>query len=314
MADMLSAAVIGVGHLGFHHARILSSLEGVRLAAVADLRADRAKEVGEKFGAPFFASAADIPPVDFAVVSVPTSAHSEAATALLARGSHVFIEKPIALNLADARKIDRAARNAKKLVQVGHIERFNPALFAVRDRIADPRFIEVHRLSPFPERAMDVSVALDVMIHDLDIVQLLMKGRKLKKVAAVGAKVLTDRLDIVNARLEYSGNVVANITASRVSMEAMRKIRVFQPDSYLSIDFKNRSYEWYCKKTPGTLKSLLDLDIDRQEFPDAEEPLRKELRHFVNCIRDGRPAEPGIREAVAALSLALRIEKLASKS
>ena len=313
--ELLTCAVIGVGHLGFHHARILSDPSLARIAGVVDLREDRAREVGQKLNVRAFTRIEDLPLVDFAVVAVPTSAHAQVAVPLLKRGSHVFVEKPIAPNLAEARQIVRAARLEKRLVQVGHVERFNPALYEIRDRVVDPRFIEIHRLSPFPERATDVSVVLDVMIHDLDIVLSWMadKRRRLKKVSAVGTKVLTDRLDIVNARLEFERGIVANVTASRVSMEAMRKIRVFQPDSYLSIDYKNKSYEFYKKRSPGPLRSIMDLEVDRRDFQNSEEPLKRELRHFINCIQAGRPADPSAAEAERALALALRIERLASR-
>ncbi len=313
-SSLFTCAVVGVGHLGFHHARILSDPEFARLVGVVDLRESRAQEVAAQLGTSWYGSIDDLPPVDFAVVAAPTSAHAEVAVKLLQRGAHVFVEKPIAPVLPEARQISRAAEKAGRLVQVGHVERFNPALYEIRDRVVDPRFIEIHRLSPFPERATDVSVVLDVMIHDLDIVLLWMADRRraLKRVSAVGTSVLTDRLDIVNARLEFEGGVVANITASRVSMEAMRKIRVFQPDSYLSVDYKNKSYEFYRKRSLGPLRSLMDLEADRRDFPNAEEPLRKELRHFMNCLRDGRTADPSADDAIRALELALKIEKLAS--
>lgn len=311
--NLLTCAVVGVGHLGAHHARILSDPHFARLAGVVDVREDRAKEVAAKTGAPAFTRIEDLPPVDFAVVAVPTCAHAEVAVKLLRRGSHVFVEKPIAPSTAAGRSISRAAARAGRMVQVGHVERFNPALYEIRDRVVDPRFIEIHRLSPFPERATDVSVVLDVMIHDIDIVLMWMTalGRRLKKVAAVGTSVLTDRLDIVNARLEFEGGVVANITASRISMDAMRKIRVFQPDSYLSVDYKNKSYEFYKKRNPGPLKSIMDLEADRKEYKDGEEPLRRELRHFMNCLQTGRPADPSAEDALRALALALKIERLA---
>ncbi|OGH59641.1 MAG: hypothetical protein A3G34_07415 [Candidatus Lindowbacteria bacterium RIFCSPLOWO2_12_FULL_62_27] len=312
----LTCAVIGVGHLGFHHARILSDPDLARLVGVVDVREDRAREVAEKFKVRAYSSVKDLPAVDVAVVAVPTSMHAEVAVELLQRGVHVFVEKPIAQNLREARRIAHAARRFGRTVQVGHVERFNPALYEVRDRVTDPRFIEIHRLSPFPERATDVSVVLDVMIHDLDIVLQWMadRHRRLLKVSAVGTPVLTDRLDIVNARLEFQGGVVANVTASRISAEAMRKIRVFQPDSYLSVDTWGRSYEFYRKRSPGPLRSLFDLEIDRKDFQTSEEPLRRELRHFLNCLRESRPAEPSAAEATRALSLALRIERLAARS
>lgn len=312
--ELFTCAVIGVGHLGYHHARILSDPSFAKLVGVVDRREDRAREVGEKFGVPAYASLEGLPKVDFAVVAVPTSAHAAVAVELLNRGSHVFVEKPIAPTMADARRIARAARKSGREVQVGHVERFNPAIHETQSRVVDPKFIEIHRLSPFPERATDVSVVLDVMIHDLDIVLTWMsgRGRKLAKVSAVGTNVLTDRLDIVNARLEFDDGTVANVTASRISLDAKRKIRIFQPDSYLSIDTKNTSYEFYKKRSPGPLKSLLDLEVDRKEFTDSEEPLRKELRHFMNSLRLGRPADPSAEEAIRALQLALRIERLAT--
>lgn len=314
--SLLSCAVIGVGHLGFHHARILSDPSFAKLVGIVDSKSARLKEVGEKLKVPTFRRIEDLPPVDFAVVAVPTSAHAKVSLKLLARGAHVFVEKPIAANLRQARMIDATAHAAGKLVQVGHVERFNPALYETRDRVVDPRFIEIHRLSPFPERATDVSVVLDVMIHDLDIVLMWMADRRkaLRRVSAVGTSVLTDRLDIVNARLEFDGGIVANITASRISMDAKRKIRVFQPDSYLSVDAKSKSYEFYRKRSPGPLKSLMDLEVERKDFTDAEEPLRRELRHFMNCVREGRPADPSASDAIRALNLALRVERLAGRS
>lgn len=310
----LTCAVIGVGHLGYHHARILSDPEFAKLVGVVDVRASRAEQVAGELKTRAYTRVEDLPPLDLAVVAVPTSAHAEVSIELLKRDVHVFVEKPIALNLAQARAIARTAKRCGRQVQVGHVERFNPALYEIRDRVVDPRFIEIHRLSPFPERATDVSVVLDVMIHDLDIVLMWMdaKGRRLKKVAAVGANVLTDKVDIVNARLEFEGPVVANVTASRVSMDAMRKIRVFQPDSYLSIDYKNKSYEFFRKRAPGPLKSLFDLEMDRRTFEEGEEPLRRELRHFMNCLRDSRTPDPSADDGIRALTLALKIERLAA--
>ncbi len=312
--SLLTCAVVGVGHLGYHHARILSDPSFAKLVGVVDVRESRAKQVAEEFKTQAFPRVEDIPAVDFTVVAVPTSAHAEVSLAMLRRGAHVFVEKPIALSLPEARSIMREAAAHKLCVQVGHVERFNPALFEIRDRVVDPRFIEIHRLSPFPERATDVSVVLDVMIHDLDIVLMWMDalGRRLKKIAAVGTSVLTDRLDIVNARLEFEGPVVANVTASRISMDSMRKIRIFQPDSYLSIDAKNKSYEFFRKRNPGPLRSLMDLEMESKQFPDSEEPLRREIRHFMNCLRDGRAADPSAEAATRALELALKIEKRAS--
>jgi predicted dehydrogenase len=235
MAD-LRVGVVGVGSLGFHHARILSGRQDIRFAGIHDSSSARQAEVAGQLGVP---AAADLDALlkdaDAVVIAVPTSAHEEVALAAIERGVHVLIEKPIAPTIEAADRIVDAADEAGVLVQIGHVERFNAALRACEQYIDAPLFVESHRLAPFNPRGTDVAVVLDLMIHDLDLVLSLMK-RPVKSVAAVGVPVLTGSVDIANARLEFEGGGVANLTASRVSVERMRKIRFFQKSGYISLD------------------------------------------------------------------------------
>jgi predicted dehydrogenase len=232
----LRVGVIGVGSLGFHHARILGARQDIAMSGVWDTSEARRSEVAEQLGVPV---AADLESLlaasDAVVVAVPTSAHEEVALAAIDRGVHVLIEKPIAPSLEAADRIVNAADAAGVLVQIGHVERFNAALRACEPYLEAPLFVESHRLAPFNPRGTDVAVVLDLMIHDLDLVLSLMK-RPVSAVAAVGVPVLTGSVDIANARLEFEGGGVANLTASRVSLERMRKIRFFQRSGYISLD------------------------------------------------------------------------------
>jgi predicted dehydrogenase len=232
----LRVGVIGVGSLGFHHARILGARMDIEMSGVWDTSPSRRAEVAEKLGV---SVAADLDSLlsssDAVVVAVPTSAHEDVALAAIDRGVHVLIEKPIAPSLEAADRIVSAADTAGVLVQIGHVERFNAALRACEPYLEAPLFVESHRLAPFNPRGTDVAVVLDLMIHDLDLVLSLMK-RPVSSVAAVGVPVLTGSVDIANARLEFEGGGVANLTASRVSLERMRKIRFFQRSGYISLD------------------------------------------------------------------------------
>lgn len=309
--ERLDAIVVGVGHLGRHHARILNEMPEARLVAVVDSDAERAKQVAEPLGVKSYSRLGSVKdPYDFAVVSVPTTAHADVACKLLKNGAHVFVEKPIADNLRAAQRIVKTAEERDRIVQVGHVERFNPAVFEGGDLITDPRFIEIHRLSPFPNRATDVSVVLDLMIHDLDLLLLWLKDRKLERIDAVGTSLLTEHLDIVNARLRFEGNLVANITSSRISTDAMRKVRVFQPDSYLSLDSAKSAYE-YCKAIHTPVRSMADIQVTRKTC-EGDEPLKRELRHFIHSLQQGKHPEPSGRVGLQALELALKIQKLAT--
>jgi predicted dehydrogenase len=235
----LRAAVVGVGYFGAFHAEKYAELPGVELVAVVDADAARAAEVASRLGARACATLAELSgPVDLASIAVPTAAHASVAAALIDRGVHVLIEKPMVRTLEEADALIAASRAKGVLLQVGHLERFNGALTAVRDRIVAPMFIESHRLAPFKPRSTDVDIVMDVMIHDLDLILDLVPST-VRDVRANGIPVLTDHVDIAHARLEFENGCVANVTASRVSIKSMRKTRLFERDCYLSIDLQS---------------------------------------------------------------------------
>jgi predicted dehydrogenase len=253
--DKPRLGVVGVGSLGFHHARILSAMESVRFSGVFDASEARRAEVSEKLhveAAPSLEALLDR--CDAVVIAVTTSAHEEVALAAIERGVHILIEKPIAHSLAAADRIVAAADAAGVIVQIGHVERFNAALRACDPYLEEPLFVESHRLAPFNARGTDVAVVLDLMIHDLDLVLSLMK-RPVSALAAVGVPVLTPSVDIANARLEFEGGGVANLTASRISLERMRKIRFFQRSGYISLDLAAGKGE-YLRLKPGVAEQL----------------------------------------------------------
>lgn len=305
--EPLRLAVIGVGRIGAHHARILAETPGVALTAVCDPDSKRREAAAKKTGAEPLADPSEVPSrADAAVVAAPTSLHAEVALALLGAGLHVLVEKPIARSLDEAERMVAAARSAGRVLQVGHVERFNPAVRAALPFVTEPRFIEAHRLSPFPERSLDVGVVLDVMIHDLDLL-LLLVGAPVERVDAVGTPVLTDKEDIANARITFRGGCVANVTASRVSVSAMRKIRVFGRDRYVSIDTHKGDAVIY-RKRPGAahVESMSDIERIAPKIEKAE-PLRLELEAFVAACRAGRPAEVPGEAGRDALGLALEV-------
>ncbi len=302
MSEPYRAGVVGVGAIGRNHARIYSELEGCELAAVFDTDAAAAAEVAGQYGAEVAGSLAELCEMADAVsVSTPTVTHREVGEALLGAGKHVLVEKPIAANAEDARALVELAAERNCILQVGHIERFNPVMSELEKRLDDPRFIEVHRLSPFPNRSTDIGVVLDLMIHDLEIVLHLVKS-EVESVDAVGVPVLTAREDIANARIRFASGCVANITSSRISPEKMRKLRVFQGDSYLSLDYGAQEGELYWKE---------GMEIKRAPVPvEKGEPLKRELGAFIECAKAGRQPAVSGREATAALELAIEVTRL----
>ena len=294
-------AVVGVGHLGRHHARVLASLEGVSLVGVIDDHAGRAAEVAAANNSQVIATVADlIGRVDAVSIAVPTEAHASVALPLMAAGIHVLVEKPMTRSLVEADQLLQAAKSAGVVLAVGHIEHFNPAVLAARPHIHEPRFIEVHRLGTFPERSLDIDVVFDLMIHDLGLV-LELVGSEVVGIEAVGVPVLTPRVDIANARLKFANGCIANLTASRISREQIRKIRFFQPSTYLSIDYKAQEVEaWRLVPQDGAMPRIDGgkLDVLR------DEPLKRELEDFVAAVRDKRAAGVTGEQGRAALVLA----------
>jgi predicted dehydrogenase len=297
-------AVVGVGSLGQHHARILAGLPQAELAAVVDRDPERAAAVAARHRVPALTDAHDLPrDLEAVCVAVPTSAHAAVTRACLGRGLAVLVEKPMAATLDEAIAMADAAERAGRPLLVGHTERFNPAVRAAAPRVRNPRFIEAHRLGAFTSRSTDIDVVLDLMIHDLDVILGFVAGR-VAAIDAVGVNALTDKVDIANARIRFDDGCVANVTASRISTDRVRKLRIFQPDSYLSIDYAQQEALVYGLR-PGAGGRP---EIVREVMAvDGEEPLRAELRAFLARVR-GEPAPAATaRDGIRALETALRI-------
>jgi predicted dehydrogenase len=297
----LRIGVVGVGHIGSNHARIYSELPHAELVAILDIDPARADEIGGKYKAKAVASLNEFAGmVDAASVATPTSAHFSIARDLLAQGKHLLIEKPITEKTSDARDLAQVAAEKGLVLQVGHVERFNPVLSALEQRLTHPRFIEAHRLSPYPNRSTEIGVVLDLMIHDLEIILHLVDST-LENIDAVGVPVLSRGEDIANARLRFASGCIANVTSSRISPERMRKIRVFQEDAYLSLDYQGQSGEIYRR---------VDGQITREPVAiEKEEPLRQQLASFVDCALTGGEPRVSGSHAAAALELAVEITR-----
>jgi len=296
--------VVGVGALGQHHARVYSELEGAELVGVYDRDASRAAEVAGRFACPCFESLDDLVGAATAVsVVVPTVDHHSVGRAVLGAGKDLLIEKPIARSLEEADDLVALAKARGSVLQVGHIERWNPAAEALRQSAQEPRFIEVHRLAAFSPRSLDVDVVLDLMIHDLDLV-LALDASELVQIDAVGVPVLTPKVDIANARLRFASGLIANLTASRVSADRVRKFRVFSPRTYVSADFAAREAQVY-RLRPGAPGALPEIAVE-QTGNREDEPLKRELQAFIAAVRDRRPAVTG-EDGRKALALALRV-------
>jgi predicted dehydrogenase len=291
---------VGVGALGQHHARVYASLAGVTLVGVHDTDAARAAEVAGRHGGRVLRSLEDVISEAGAVsVAVPTVDHHRMARRLLEAGKDVLLEKPMTVTLEEADDLIRLAAERSAVLQIGHIERFNPAVDILRAEVRDPRFIEVHRLGSFSPRSLDVDVVLDLMIHDLDIV-LSLDGTEAVQVDAVGVPVLTSRVDIANARLRFASGLIANLTASRVSTEKIRKFRVFAPRTYISADFSAREAQVSRLKDSGGKPEIV---VERTAAPE-QEPLRRQIEAFLEAVRSrGIPAVSGA-EGRRALALA----------
>jgi predicted dehydrogenase len=300
----LKIAVVGVGHLGRHHARILSSLPGVTLVAVVDRNRPRAEEIAAANGARALTDYRELfGEVDAVTIAVPTELHAEIGVQFLAAGVPALVEKPLARSLAEADALIAAAARGGVTLAVGHTERFNPAVAAARPLLVDPRFIEVHRLGTFPERSLDIDVVFDLMIHDIDVVLSLVRS-EVESIEAVGVPVLTGRVDIANVRLRFANGCIANLTASRISRDRVRKIRFFQPAAYLSIDYAAQKIElWKLVKGAGPMPSIEGGDVDVAN----EEPLKRELADFVDAIILRRPPLVTGADGRRALALAQAI-------
>lgn len=302
----MKVAVVGVGHLGRHHARILAELEGVELAAVVDVDPERARQIGAQYGAAAFSDWRALPEdIDAVTIAAPTAVHAAIGVELLARGMHVLVEKPMAASAEEADALlERASRDGLVLA-VGHTERFNPAVAFVKPHIRDPRFVEVHRLGTFSDRSLDIDVVFDLMIHDLDLVLDIVHD-EVASIEAVGVPVLTPRVDIANVRLRFARGCIANLTASRISRERVRKIRFFERDAYYSVDYAAQEVESYrLEPQPSGMPAIRG---GRVVMPH-EEPLKRELQDFIDAIRQRRPPLVTGAQGRAALALAERVAR-----
>lgn len=311
MSVPLRIAVIGVGHLGQHHARLLASMGDVELAGIVDTKPGRADEIATKVGVPSFSHLRDLPlnELDAATIAVPTVSHLDVALPLIDAGVSVLVEKPLASSMIDADRMIEAASRRGVVLAAGHTERFNPAVVAALPLVSSPRFIEVHRLGTFPERSLDIDVIFDLMIHDLDLLLTSVKS-EVVSIEAIGVNVLTPKTDIANVRLRFASGCIANVTASRISRDKVRKVRFFQRDSYLSIDYAAQEAEIY-RLVAQNGRPVIEggkLSVQR------DEPLRAELADFVGAVRERR--EPGVsgRAGRDALALATRVAEAMAAS
>lgn len=301
--------VVGAGHMGALHAKKVAELalagEPVALAGVVDVDAERARSVAESVGSHAVAPGDDPAALaDAAIVAVPTLVHARVVAPLLDAGLDVLLEKPIAATIDEARRLIDLAQRAGRVLQVGHLERFNPAVRSARPRISRPRFVEIHRLGPFMGRATDVDVVRDLMIHDLDLLQHLL-GEEPDRIDAIGVPVLSREIDIANARITFAGGCVANVTASRVSVEPLRRVRVFQPSGYLSIDLLAKTAVFFHRREDES-EGAPRIEMERLET-GAEDALLAQLRSFTACVRSqGSPAVSG-EDALRTLRSALRV-------
>ncbi|MGD2245755.1 MAG: Gfo/Idh/MocA family oxidoreductase [Candidatus Aminicenantes bacterium] len=294
--DKIRLGIVGVGYLGTQHARILSYLEEAELKGVMDIDFKRAMQIGNRHGVKYYEEIEEmLDEIDAGIVCTPTSDHFSISMKMLEEGKSILVEKPITDTVEQAEQLVAAAKKNGLILQVGHLERFNPAVEAIEKEISEPKFIEVQRLGSFSARSLDIDVVLDLMIHDLDIIMALIKD-DVKMIRSSGIHVLSEKIDIANARLEFNSGCVANLTASRVHQGKVRKLRIFEPSSYYSIDYIDQEVKVFPLDGPQT--DIKTLKIKK------EEPLKKELQSFISCVRDGKKRKVTGEEGMRALKLA----------
>ncbi len=305
----LRAAVIGVGYLGKFHAQKYRDLPGIKLVAVVDTAFTAAQAVATELGVMALDNYEKLfGQVDVVSVVVPTPLHFAVAAEFLKRDVHVLVEKPITETVAQAQELIALARAHQCVLQVGHLERFNPAIQAAAKQIRTPRFIESHRLAPFKLRGTDVSVVLDLMIHDIDLIQELV-GQPIEHIDAVGSPIFSQDIDIANARIRFAGGCVVNTTASRVSLKQERKLRIFQDDAYISVDLQQKILTVVRKKAAGPVESPTQVAIDEQSF-DQGDALKTEIESFVHAVRSGTSPVVSGEDGLRALTTAMQITDL----
>jgi predicted dehydrogenase len=306
MAEKTKTAVIGAGHLGREHARIYSSLEDATLIAVCDTNETNGRDIAERYGVRFIRDYRELlSEVEAVSVATPTVIHHEITCAFLEAGIHVLVEKPIARTLAEADEMIRIAESKGVTLQVGHIERFNPAFHALQQNIEQPRFFEAHRMGIFTPRSLDIDVVMDLMVHELDIITSLVQS-EVVKLEAVGIPILTPKIDLANARLEFADGCVANITASRVSGERLRKLRVFQTNEYFSLDYAEQQVA-ICRLRPPKIVGELPEIIAGKLDVTKREPLLVEIEAFLSATRQRTTPLVSGSDGRRALDFALRV-------
>jgi len=297
--DKVRVGIIGVGYLGMQHARILSYLEEAELKGVADIDFKKALDIGNRHRVQYYENYENmLDEIDAAIVATPTSEHFSIAIKLLKEGKAVLVEKPITETVEQGEQLVSAAKKNKLILQVGHLERFNPAVEALENVISEPKFIEVQRLGSFSARSLDIDVVLDLMIHDLDIILALIKD-EVRAIRSSGIHVLSEKIDIASARLEFKSGCVATLTASRVHQGKVRKLRIFEPTSCYTIDYIDQEVKIY--PLNGRQTDIKSLKIEK------EEPLKKELKNFFRSIREGKTRKVSGEEGLRALKLAYRV-------
>ncbi len=318
MDKIIRVGVVGVGSLGQHHARNYTSIDGVKLTAVSDV-SEKGKEIADRYGAEFFTDYKKmLDKVDAVSIVVPTTLHHKVAKFFLDNDKHILLEKPMTATVKEAEdliKIYKKKKNKNLIFQVGHIERFNMAVKKLQEMKKVPILIEASRLGPFTSRSLDTSVILDLMIHDIDII-LQIVNSKVKKIDAIGVPVLTKSIDMANVRLEFENGAIANVTASRVSPKRLRKIRVFENNLYMSIDYMRQSIKMYkVKDGLATDRKVAWSDMmEMDSFPmEKKEPLGSELRSFVDSINGKKKTEVTVYQAFEALKIVIAIEKQVQK-
>ncbi|WP_306533215.1 Gfo/Idh/MocA family protein [Geobacter sp.] len=308
MTDKIRTAVIGVGYLGLFHAEKFAQLPDADLVGVVDTSRPRAEEVAAKVGTTAYTDYRELlDKVDAVSIVVPTQYHFEVARAFLERGVHVLLEKPITTTVAEADKLIRLAEEKGAVFQVGHLERFNPVIVGLKGFLTVPRFIESIRIAPFKPRGTDVNVVLDLMIHDIDILQTIV-GSPVKQISSIGAPVFTDEEDIANARIQFENGCVANVTASRISLKSERKMRIFQADSYISVDFQNKKLAVFRKGSGEMFPGVPKVDMEETSFEQGD-ALKAEIASFLDCVRTGAKPVVSGEDGKRALETALKISK-----
>ncbi|MGD8783975.1 MAG: Gfo/Idh/MocA family oxidoreductase [Thioalkalispiraceae bacterium] len=309
----VKSAVIGVGYLGKFHAQKYAELPQSELIAVCDNNIEAADKVASDLGTRAVNKLADVlPEVDAVSIVVPTQLHYEIAKQCLQAGKHVLLEKPMTTTLNEANELIQLAQENNCVLQIGHLERFNPAILALEDTLSEPLFIESHRVAPFNPRGADVNVILDLMIHDIDII-LDIVGADVTSIDAKGVAVLSEDVDIANVRIKFSNDCVANVTASRAGMKSERKMRIFQHDAYISVDFQNKKVGIHRKGNEEQYPGIASIDSHEHSFEQGD-ALKAEIASFLDCIQNHKQPKVSGTAGARALATAIEITRLLSSS